>query len=170
MDPRAARRRALELRLEAASADRPVPFHGLTMLPLLQEGDEVVLEPVNPEELRVGDIVTYRHGERFPTRRIVAVDRGKATVLIRGDSMPNRDFQVPTDEVLGRAVARRRGTSWCTERDPAWRRQRRAVLWRDRLAALPAPRPLRRAAALLLPWPDRSRRRQRYARLAPPAP
>jgi len=40
------------------------------MLPFLREGDQMAVAPVAWEDIRVGDILTYRFLERYPTRRV----------------------------------------------------------------------------------------------------
>jgi hypothetical protein len=106
------------------------------MLPLLREGDEVVVEPVTPAELRVGDVVTYRDADKFPTRRIVAIHEDGQSLVIIGDSVrPRRTWLVPTDDVLGRVVRRGREGTWMTTRHWRWQWQRHKVVLRYRLAA-----------------------------------
>ena len=116
----------------------PAYFHGYLMLPLLREGDEVVVEPIDAGALRVGDVVTYRGGDKFPTRRIMAFDPGSASMVIMGDSVrPRRTWLVPTDDVLGRVVWRRRDGRWMTTKHWRWRWQRHKVVLRYRLGASP---------------------------------
>jgi hypothetical protein len=132
MDPFKALRAARELQLLVPPhPDRPahtVVFHGLSMLPLLQDGDEVAVEPVRWEAIRVGDIVTYRHEDKFPTRRVVhkAADR----LILWCENWPTLRFSAGRDEVLGRAVARRRDGVWLTSRDAPWRVARWRALGR----------------------------------------
>lgn len=117
-DPRLA---AMEVQL-ASSHRHPVRFHGFTMLPILRDGDEVQTEPVTCQAVRIGDIVTYRFEDKFPTRRVVAIDRQQGQFVIRGDSLPgHRDFRVPFEAVLARVVRRRRDGVWLTTASPTWR-------------------------------------------------
>ena len=133
----------------AHSARQLAYFHGLTMLPLLREGDEVETEPVCAEDLAAGDVVTYRFEDKFPTRRVIAIDSARRTLLIMGDSIPGRrEFVVPFDDVLARVVRRRRGGVWLTRTAFIWRAQTRRILIREyarRAAWLAFPRALRRA-------------------------
>jgi hypothetical protein len=132
----------MELQLARAARDYAY-FHGLTMLPLLREGDEVEAEPITWREVRVGDIVTYRFEDKFPTRRVVAIDRDRREFVIMGDSIPGRrEYLVPFDDVLARVVARRRDGAWLDRASFAWRRRTAFVLVRDHL---------RRAAWLAFP-------------------
>jgi len=116
----------------AHSARRLAYFHGLTMLPLLREGDEVETEPVRAEQLRTGDVVTYRFEDKFPTRRVIAVDHERRTLLIMGDSIVSRrEFVVPFDDVLARVVRRSRRGTWMTRDSLVWRLQTRRILLRE---------------------------------------
>jgi hypothetical protein len=109
-------------------------FHGLTMLPLLREGDDVQTEPVTWRDVHVGDVVTYRFADKFPTRRVVAADHTRRQFVIMGDSIPGRrEYHVPFDDVLARVVGRRRDGAWLDRRSFTWRRQTALVLFQDRL-------------------------------------
>src|SRR5262245_54949924 len=127
----------MELQLERTPIE-PAYFHGYLMLPLLREGDEVVVEAVPTDVLRVGDVVTYRDPDRFPTRRIMAIHEHGQSLVIMGDSVrPRRTWLVPSDDVLGRVVRRGREGRWMTTRHWRWRWQRRKVVTRYRLGASP---------------------------------
>lgn len=149
-----ARLAAMELQLAHAGRHFAY-FHGYTMLPLLREGDQVQLEPVHWSAVRVGDVVTYRYADRFPTRRVIVIDRVQRRCIIMGDSIPGRrEYHVPFEDVLARVVGRRRDGRWLTTTSFAWRRQTARVLAREYI---------RRAGWLALPrhvW-RRLRRRPR---------
>ena len=118
-DPRVV---AHELRLAHGPARST--FHGLTMQPHLVEGDEVETEPVAAAEVRPGDVVTYRSEDKFPTRRVMAVDRNARTFVIMGDSIPgHREYVVGFDDVLARVVRRCRVGAWLGVTSPRWRLQ-----------------------------------------------
>lgn len=153
---------AKELQLRASSKQRTLYFHGESMRPFLVEGDEVVVEPVEWDSIRCGDVVTYRHLDRFPTRRVVR--KSEEDLLLWCDNWPDRSFRAARDEILGRAVARRRGDSWLAESDLRWKLARlsaraRWELRQARLVRLPAalararraPAKLLRMAGLLPP-------------------
>jgi len=114
----------------------PAYFHGYLMLPLLREGDEVVVEAVPPGALRVGDVVTYRDADKFPTRRIMAIHEHGQSLVIMGDSVqPRRTWLVASDDVLSRVARRGREGRWMTTRHWRWRWQRHKVVLRYRLGA-----------------------------------
>jgi len=117
---------AKELQLALSSESRTLYFHGTSMHPFLVEGDEVVVVPVDWREIHIGDVVTYRFEDKFPTRRVVW--KTSEGVRLWCESWPQRRFYASRGDVLGRAVARRRGGRWITPRHPEWRAGRRAAL------------------------------------------
>jgi signal peptidase I len=119
---------AKELQLAISSPHRTLYFHGESMRPLLIEGDEVVVEPVEWNRIRVGDIITYRYLDRFPTRRVIR--KSDTGLDLWCDNWPDRSFTAARADVLGRAIARRRDGVWLTARDREWVRARRIALRR----------------------------------------
>jgi signal peptidase len=70
---------------------RPLAVLSGSMAPTLQTGDEIVVEPVAPVALRVGDVVTFNDASRgndLVTHRIRAIRVSGATVHVvtRGDA------------------------------------------------------------------------------------
>lgn len=149
-----ARWTARELQLEVSSKQRTLYFHGESMRPFLVEGDEVVVEPVGWDTIRPGDIITYRCLDRFPTRRVIR--KTGRSLLLWCENWPDREFHADREEVLGRAVARRRGDAWLAATDRAWKVARISAIvlyWRlyAHYVALPAAlRRARRALKLLI--------------------
>ena len=84
VDPRTV---AHELRLSRPETP-PAYFHGLTMQPHLVEGDYVITEPISAADVRLGDVVTYRFEDKFPTRRVVARDEPRAHLHLHGRQHP----------------------------------------------------------------------------------
>lgn len=116
-----------------------VMFHGLSMDPLLFEGDHVVVEAATAGDVQIGDIVVYCDRTEFPARRLVAVDPRRLTLWC--DAWPDRIFHVAPNAVVGRAVARIRNghrleassVEWRTRAERAmavYRRQRPRFLVR----------------------------------------
>jgi hypothetical protein len=137
---------AKELQLELSSAERTLYFHGESMRPFLVEGDEVVVEPVEWDDIRRGDVVTYRFMDRFPTRRLIR--KTDEEMVLWCENWPERIFKAARSDLLGRAVARRRDGRWLRSSDARWKlAELRAMLrWRVRhLRRVTLPRTLRRA-------------------------
>lgn len=143
---------ARELQL-ARPGRRAVSFHGKSMWPFLDEGDDVVVEPVTWEAIRPGDVITCRLDDRFPTYRVVRKRHGRLT--LRGDNWPQARFTAWPEDVLGRAVARRRGDRTLSVEEREWRMRatialgrywKEAVLGRARTEVAAFRRTVRRAA------------------------
>src|SRR5688500_8899637 len=144
------RRIARELQVGLSSQEHTLYFHGESMRPFLGEGDEVVVTPVAFEDIRLGDVVTYRYGEKFPTRRLMR--RAPDHLEMWCENWPTRYFETRREDILGLAIARKREGKWITHRDREWRAARRSALvkywW---LVSVPRiPRQLRTVAGRFL--------------------
>ena len=128
MDPDRARLIGKELQLELSSAEHTLYFHGTSMLPFLREGDLVVVRPVAWDDLRRGDIVTYRDGDKFPTRRVLKKRADRLN--LRCDGWVTLEFHAEAKDILGRAEARCRDGRWTTMSDSEWRRATRRAMTR----------------------------------------
>jgi hypothetical protein len=113
----------------------PHVFHGATMLPFLVDGDEVEIEPVSFDQVRPGDIITYRDQQYFPTRRVIRIDRRSRSLILKGDAIPHLTFFVLEEDILGRATSIERGDRRLSAGDAEWRRTAEAVLARERRRA-----------------------------------
>lgn len=128
---------AKELQVAVSSPNQTLYFHGESMRPLLVEGDEVVVEPVAWDRIRLGDIITYRYLDRFPTRRVVRKQSDRLDLWC--DNWPERSFSTAREAVLGRAVARRRDGVWLSATNREWTRARsRALIRYLRLVVYPS--------------------------------
>lgn len=81
-----------------------------SMEPAIGTGDAVVVHTVEPHEVRVGDVITYRGygSDRFTTHRVTAVREvdGQVHFRTRGDANATHDPDLaPAAGVEGRAVA-----------------------------------------------------------------
>src|ERR1700730_7077209 len=110
---------AKELQLSLSSKQRTLYFHGESMRPFLAEGDEVVVEPVEWSSARPGDVITYRHLDRFPTRRVMRTT--EEGLVLWCENWPDRTFRAAREEILGRVIARRRAGVWLAASDLPWR-------------------------------------------------
>jgi len=129
---------AKELQLALSSNGRTVRFHGESMRPFLREGDRVVVEPVEWETIRVGDVVTYRFEDKFPTRRVVGIRENHLELWC--DNWVWLRFEASRQDVLGRVTARKRANEpWVRRTEAPWRRSTRdalAAYRRERLRRL----------------------------------
>lgn len=134
----------LATRLLRQGTSLKIKAHGGSMLPFLLDGDVVLVSPVSPGGLRVGDVVCYESPPGgILLHRVIA--RRADGVLARGDALTYTE-RVNAERVLGRAVA--------VERRGALRRLDRGPLrWLGRLLVVLSP-----LIARLLPLALQARR------------
>jgi len=86
--------------------DTPYPLAAVTsssMWPTLKKGDLVVLKGVdNLEDVRVGDIIAFRHEAGFAIHRVVSIDGTQITT--QGDANDINDPPISIDDVVGRVA------------------------------------------------------------------
>ncbi len=128
MDPDRVKLIGQELQVALSSAEHSLYFHGLSMLPFLREGDLVIVRPIAWDKLRRGDIVTYRNGNKFPTRR--TYNKHADRLSLRCDGWTKLKFHAEADDILGRVEARYRDGRWITKSDREWRRATRLAIAR----------------------------------------
>ncbi len=80
---------------------------GTSMGPALQVGTAIIVEPVDPAELAVGDVVSVRSGpaKAIFTHRIVRLVQREGSLWLetKGDANPSPDPSIlPASDVLGR--------------------------------------------------------------------
>lgn len=80
---------------------------GFSMRPVIDDGDRVLVQSVDPRRLRVGDIVTFSDGGALRMHRIVRRVRavGGTRFVTRGDNAPAADLPVDVARLIGIAVA-----------------------------------------------------------------
>ncbi len=132
-----------------------------SMRPLLRTGDGVVVQPIDPYALQLGDVIVAQRGGEWITHRLVAVDeRGWHT---HGDNTRYGDKAASAAEIVGRVVAIERGAEMIDLQQPRWQviGGRINRVQRAQLRMLAAVRRLsgtrsngiQRALAALLNWP-----------------
>lgn len=111
----------------------PVWFQssGNSMLPFIRpQSDKVMLVPVQPEELKTGDIVLFPwHGATadYCLHRVYKIDGDRVQTF--GDGNLHPDGWISKQSVLGRAVLIHRGEKEINCDDPKW--VRRSDIWRS---------------------------------------
>ncbi|MCH8346291.1 MAG: signal peptidase I, partial [Chloroflexi bacterium] len=74
-----------------------------SMWPALKEGDVVLLRGVDSvDDVKVGDIVAFRHEGGLAIHRIVSIEGEQITT--KGDANTREDEPIAFDDVIGRAV------------------------------------------------------------------
>ncbi|HEV2113268.1 MAG TPA: hypothetical protein VGR50_03910, partial [Terriglobales bacterium] len=82
---------------------------GVSMSPTIRSGDMVQVEPLEPHELRRGDIVLGQDTGRFILHRVMGRDERMCST--RGDSSREADRSIAVSEVVGRVLSARRKMS-----------------------------------------------------------
>ncbi|MCP4360613.1 MAG: signal peptidase I [Chloroflexi bacterium] len=84
-----------------------------SMMPLLQTGDQITLEPVQVSQLETGDIITFAAEKHLFTHRFwaLATSQDNTQLYTRGDHMLRFDPPVPAMNLVGRVSRRQRQTS-----------------------------------------------------------
>ncbi len=97
----------LDLTAELLSRGTRVRFRpsGRSMYPSIREGELITVEPVQPSDVKLGDIVLYR-SERGPiAHRVVEIASQDSRVFrLRGDASLSCDEPVEAHRILGRVV------------------------------------------------------------------
>jgi hypothetical protein len=110
---------AKELYLLNRPGLRGVQFHGPTMRPFLRDRDRLVIRPVDWDHIRIGDIITYRLEDKFPTCRVAR--RTEVELLLKADNWPQFSATVGPDDVVGKVVQRERDGRIVSCRHWRWR-------------------------------------------------
>ncbi|MFK7800912.1 MAG: signal peptidase I [Anaerolineae bacterium] len=74
-----------------------------SMAPLLEKNDQVILEPVDLETLKKGDIITIKSNEGFLTHRVVS--RSNREIRTKGDRNITLDPPHHIDQIIGRVAS-----------------------------------------------------------------
>ncbi|NTU66184.1 MAG: hypothetical protein HGB05_22945 [Chloroflexi bacterium] len=90
-----------------------------SMRPLLQAGDVVVVQPVDPHILQPGEVMVVQRGGEWITHRLVAVD-GRGWHM-HGDNTRYADEPASAAEIVGRVIAIERGGQTIDLQQPRWR-------------------------------------------------
>jgi signal peptidase I len=99
---------AKELQLENSEIIGTVIFHGKSMSPFLEQGDELIVKPLKWKEIKIGDVVTYRFDDKFPTYRVIR--KFKTYLLLKPDNW-QQIFEVKRKDLLGKVIERKRVNS-----------------------------------------------------------
>ncbi len=95
----------LELSTELLQIGQSIRFRarGMSMIPTILHGDFLTVVPVDPSQIRKGDIILYRMGAGAIAHRVSAI-HGMASFVLRGDAMEVCDDPVKSDQVLGKVI------------------------------------------------------------------
>ncbi len=105
-----------------AGRQHAIPVTGHSMLPLIQDGDHVLVAH-GASGVRRGDIALFRRGDTFIAHRVLHVYGGNVgpLVITKGDSAHHLDPAWHADEMVGRVLAVRRGDQHLSLDTTFWR-------------------------------------------------
>ncbi len=92
-----------------------LPSFGMSMYPLIQEGDVSRFVTTDPEYLRIGNICLFvnRYGILTGHRLVgIEVEDGEKKYIFRGDTSYIPDDPVPAGAILAKWTGVRRGAKW----------------------------------------------------------
>ncbi|ACZ31846.1 peptidase S26B, signal peptidase [Xylanimonas cellulosilytica DSM 15894] len=87
----------------------PLAVPSNSMQPALAYGDLVMVQPVEPEQVRVGDVIVFRResGAEVVTHRVVDIVEWEGEVVelqTQGDAAADRDAPITRDQLEGRVA------------------------------------------------------------------
>lgn len=84
-----------------------LPAVGTSMVPAIHPGDVLSIQPVDPKEVSLGDIVVYARERVLVVHRIVRTltDSSEPYLVTRGDRMLRDDRPILPGELLGRVAS-----------------------------------------------------------------
>ena len=97
---------ALALFMVGAFAYEPQVIMSNSMKPVFSRGSMVIVQKVNPMDVKVGDIVQYKAPGHTTTHRVVKIDfaedgSGKRVYTTQGDNSPSPDPLVEGKQIVG---------------------------------------------------------------------
>lgn len=99
-----------------------IPISGRSMLPLIQNGDNVLVEH-GVGRINRGDIIVFLQADKMVAHRVLRIERKGAsfTLTAKGDNNPYFDPPVEVKQVIGRVLKIKRGDDWISIDTPGWR-------------------------------------------------
>ena len=100
----------LDLSTELLGRGKRVRFRapGRSMYPTIRENEAITVEPVAPQDVKVGDIILYRSGNSVVAHRVIQTERGNRNTLrfiLREDTWGTLDEPVEAEQILGKVVS-----------------------------------------------------------------
>ena len=98
-----------------------IPISGRSMLPLIQNGDNVLVEH-GAGSISRGDIIVFLQADKMVAHRVLSIKRKATTftLIAKGDNNPYFDPPVEVKQVVGRVLKIKRGDQWISIDTPGW--------------------------------------------------
>ncbi|MFC1958956.1 signal peptidase I [Chloroflexota bacterium] len=71
-----------------------------SMWPILTRGDLIFVKGIDPEDVKLGDVIIFRHGDGVAVHRVVRITKDRLTT--KGDANNVEDAPITFDDVVGR--------------------------------------------------------------------
>ena len=99
-----------------------IPIIGSSMLPLIQPGNQVLIEH-GYAKVRRGDVIVFLQEEKMVAHRLLRIcNSGSVTTFItKGDNASYLDSPVSASKVVGRVLKIKHGNRWLSIDTRAWR-------------------------------------------------
>lgn len=83
-----------------------LPAVGTSMVPTIQPGDMLTIQPLNSHEIALGDLVVYAKEHTLVVHRVVrtACSSGETRLVTRGDRLLRDDAPILPADLLGRVA------------------------------------------------------------------
>ncbi len=104
----------LDISCELLRDGYPIRFRasGQSMKPTIKDGEIIIIEPVNAENINRGDIILCRMERGVIAHRVMAIEHEgskQPRFILRGDSATSDDQAIAASDILGRVVGVERG-------------------------------------------------------------
>lgn len=81
-----------------------------SMAPLLKMDDMVLIVKVNPEDVKVGNIIVFKSQGKLETHRVIRISRGaELSILQKGDNVRTAEI-ITGERLIGKTVAVKKGS------------------------------------------------------------
>lgn len=99
-----------------------IPITGRSMLPLIRNGDQVLVAH-GCAGIRRGDVIVFRHDGKLIAHRVLHISKNDAghTFLTKGDNVLQFDPPLRANEIVGRVLAIKRGEQQLSLDTTIWR-------------------------------------------------
>jgi len=101
-------REAYPLLVEALklSGSLRLPATGTSMVPAIHPRDVITVQPIESNEVTIGDVVVYSRDHALVVHRVVGmfVDKDERRLVTRGDRLLKDDEPIDLSDVLGKVV------------------------------------------------------------------
>ncbi|PXF61402.1 MAG: signal peptidase I [Candidatus Methanogaster sp.] len=98
-----------------------LPVLSGSMIPLLQIGDDVLVQSVSPNSIRPGNIIVFKSRDKLIVHRVIRrYDNGSPAFLQKGDSTTTAEI-IRGEDVIGKVIAVRKGSRIIRLNDGIWK-------------------------------------------------